>query len=440
MFGRPEAVYVDPDVVVRPDGGITMYIVYSEFESECGGRGCQRIRSAHSDDGLSFTMAAGDLLTAPNGKVGLVDPDVYQDADGDSYMLYGEMASTSGIGLRVAILSATSTPSPAPTPEPTAAPPDPPTITTEAGAASIVGAQVWLFVVDDGMPRPAVSSEANGEVWVGRLDLDNPSGPITWQPMVGPEDVDGARIADHWHVFAHGFHWIAFSANADEDSYLLKLDQDFNRIALINVAQNSDIPTNDLFLVSEPDGVTVGHFLPGTGHRLFRFDVQGALIGTIDIGGSQFFHSNGASAIGTASGYSVLAPENLNPVATSAIKELEYDNSWNPIKSGFLADDDGTHYSMPSGVRLDTGYQIVNVKVIEGVNPRGVFATASTIIDDSGSLIRLIVSPDGGVVDRQVLESSGVNRPHTTLIGDRLITTWDGPDTGGRIRIDRVTE
>ena len=97
-------------------------------------------------------MAPGDLLTAPNGKVGLVDLDVYQDADGDSYMLYGEMASDGGISLRVAILSATSTPSPAPTPEPTAAPPEPPpTITTEAGAASIVGAQVWLFVVDDGM-------------------------------------------------------------------------------------------------------------------------------------------------------------------------------------------------------------------------------------------------------------------------------------------------
>ena len=39
MFGRPEAAYVDPDVVARPDGGITMYIAYSEFESECGGLG-----------------------------------------------------------------------------------------------------------------------------------------------------------------------------------------------------------------------------------------------------------------------------------------------------------------------------------------------------------------------------------------------------------------
>ena len=284
-----------------------------------------------------------------------------------------------------------------------------------------------------------MSSEANGEVRVGRLDLDNPSGPITWQPLAGPEDLDGARIADHWHVFAHGFHWIAFSANGDKDSYLLKLDQEFNRIALITVAQNSDIPTNDLLLVAEPDGVSVGHFLPGTGYRLFRFDLQGELIGTLDIGGGRFFHSNGASATGTAFGFTLLAPENLNPLATSAVKNIVYDSFWKPIRSVFLANDNGTHYSMPSGVRLDTGYQIVHVKVIEGVNPRGEDVTPSAGTD-SGSLTRLIVSPDEEIVDRQVLESSGVNRPHTTLIGDRLITTWDGPDTGGRILIDRVTD
>ena len=140
-------------------------------------------------------------------------------------------------------------------------------------------------------------------------------------------------------------------------------------------------------------------------------------------------------------GFTVLAPESLNPLATSAAKQLEFDSSWNPIKSEFLANDDGIHYSMPSGVRLDTGYRIVNVKAIDGVNPRGVDLTAIPgTDDDSVSLIGLVVSPDEGVVDRQVLELAGVNRPHTTLIGDRLITTWDGPDSGGRLRIDRIAE
>ena len=118
-FGSPEAAYVDPDAVVQSDGGMTLYIAYSEFEQECGGLGCQVIRVAYSADGLNFTMAEGDLVTAPSGKIGLVDPDVYQGADGSWHMLYGEMPSDGDIDLRAATLS----PSSALPTEPRAGPP-----------------------------------------------------------------------------------------------------------------------------------------------------------------------------------------------------------------------------------------------------------------------------------------------------------------------------
>ena len=112
-------------------------------------------------------MAAGDLLTAaaPNG---VLDPEVYQDVDGNWYMLYGEMASGGGIDLRIATLSGT----PAPAPDPTPTAPGPPTITPDVAAMTVAGAQVWLFVVDDGMPNPAVSSEADGRVQLGRIRID----------------------------------------------------------------------------------------------------------------------------------------------------------------------------------------------------------------------------------------------------------------------------
>ena len=120
-FGQPEAAYVDPDMVAQSDGGMTMYIAYSEFESECGsGLGCQVIRVAYSNDGLSFTIAEGDLLTVSSPTV-LIDPDVYRGADGSWYMLYAE-GSEAGTSLRVATLSSTSTP---PT-EPRAGPALPP--------------------------------------------------------------------------------------------------------------------------------------------------------------------------------------------------------------------------------------------------------------------------------------------------------------------------
>jgi hypothetical protein len=269
--------------------------------------------------------------------------------------------------------------------------------------------------------------------------LNDLGAPITWQVVARPEDVGGAHIADHWHIFAHGFHWIAFAANGARDAYLLKLDRNFQRIGLTPVVQDSITPTNDLFLVAEQDGVTVALSLPGTGHRLYRFHKDGSLRGTVDIGGGLFRHSNGASAIPTDAGFVVLAPETLNPVATSALRKLDYDSTWAPRRVTILVGEDRTHYAMPSGVILETGHLVVNVRVREGVNPRGPVAPPPPGTDDSGSLTRLIVARDGViVVSRLVLRLSGVNRPHTTLIGSRLITTWDGPDTGAMVRVDQI--
>jgi hypothetical protein len=134
---------------------------------------------------------------------------------------------------------------------------------------------------------PAISSGGAGQIKIGRLDLDNLESPITWRVVADP--ADAPLIADHWLVFANGFYWIVFSANDNRDSYLLKLDGNFNRVAKIPVVLNGvdngwTIVTNDMFLVAEADGVTVGHFLPGFGYRLFRFDTAGALQGTVDIG------------------------------------------------------------------------------------------------------------------------------------------------------------
>lgn len=100
--GPARAAYVDPDAIVLPDGSVLMYVAYSEFEAQCGGLGCQVIRVAISKDGLSFTLEPGVLLTPPTGSAGLVDPDVFQAADGRWRMLYGERAQRA-INLRLAI-------------------------------------------------------------------------------------------------------------------------------------------------------------------------------------------------------------------------------------------------------------------------------------------------------------------------------------------------
>jgi hypothetical protein len=271
---------------------------------------------------------------------------------------------------------------------------------------------------------------------MGRLDLSNPTS-VSWTEVATSVDTAGQQIADHWHIFAHGFHWISFSASA-RNSYLLKLDTSFKRVALIPVVLNSPTPTNDMFLVAEPEGVAVANFLPGTGNRLYRFDVQGHSRGQVNIGGGGYIHGNGSSALPLPSGYLGLAAETLNPAVTGASRAIVFDSGWRPQCSSTLVDESGTNAVMPSGVRLPSGYLIVNLRIRSGVAPRGSGGTPG-FGSDAGAIIRLVVAPDGSIKSRETIVADGGNRPHTSLIGDMLITSWDEETGSIKIRVDRVT-
>jgi len=272
---------------------------------------------------------------------------------------------------------------------------------------------------------------------MGRLNLSSPTSPVSWRLVASTSDAGGGAIADHWHVYANGFHWISFSANNARDAYLLKLDRDFNRVALFTVVRGSQQPTNDHFLVAEPDGVAVAVFLPGVGHLVYRFDTQGTPRGTVQIGGGSAMHGNGSSAIPIQVGFHVLATESLTPMATSRIRLLSYDSSWRLTGNSTLISQDRTNYGMASGVLLESGYMVVNLRVRENVNPRGVH-TPPTGGDDSGGIVQIIVAPDGQVASQRTIVASGGNRPHTALKSDLLITTWDG---GNQVflRVDRIS-
>jgi hypothetical protein len=275
---------------------------------------------------------------------------------------------------------------------------------------------------------------------MGRLDVTDPAAAVSWQTVAGPADTGGIPIADHWHIFAHSCHWLVFSVAGDTASYLLKLDTDFKRLALVPVG-HTDGPTNDMFLVAGPDGVAVGHFAPGYGHTVHRFDIQAEPTGQVRIGGGKFTHCNGASAIPVNGGYILFAPETMNPSTTGAMLAITFDLAWNPVNIRPVLNEEGTNAAMATAVRLDDGYTIVNLRVRTGVSPRQQAPAApqpgSPLPDDSGALVRLVLAPDGTVASRETLVASGANRPHTALVGDRLVTTWDENGTV-RLRIDRV--
>jgi hypothetical protein len=305
---------------------------------------------------------------------------------------------------------------------------------------SIAGAKTWLFAVDDGSPQFALSAESDGQLFMGRLDVTNPAASVSWQRVAGPADTGGVSIADHWHIFAHGYHWIVFSVAGDSASYLLKLGKDFQRLALVPVG-HTDGPTNDMFLVAEPDGVAVGHFALGYGHTIHRFSLEANKTGQVRIGGGAFTHSNGSSAIPVDGGYLVFASETMNPAVTGAVRLIRFDASWRPVNTGAVLDEDGTNAAMASAVRLDSGYTIVLLRIRTDVSLRQKAPTTqqpnSLLPDDSGALVRLVLDPNGTIVSRETLVSDRANRPHTTLVGNLLITTWDEVGTA-RLRVDRI--
>ena len=219
------------------------------------------------------------------------------------------------------------------------------------------------------------------------------------------------------------------------------MDKNFQRLALVPVG-HTDGPTNDMFLVAEPDGIAVAHFAPGYGHTVHRFDVQTKKIGQVRIGGGRFAHANGSSAIAVEGGYLVFSSETLNPLVTSAVRLIRFDASWLPVDVQPVYDEDGTNAVMATAVRLANGYTIVHLRIRTGASPRQKApssqpAQPSPMGDDSGALVRLVLAPDGTIAKKETMVPSGTNRAHTTLLGDLLVTTWD--ETGAAfLRVDRV--
>lgn len=420
--------FVDPAVVRLADGSYMMLAVAFPFGS--GGKltdAAPGIYSFTSRDGINFEDRR--LVLAGEGNI---DPAIIDLGDG-AYRVYYWNIRDQTPAIRSISGKMTSTTSSVPT----AAAPN---ITLVLAARSVGGANVWLFAVDDGNPLLAVSAESDGKLIMGRLDVTDPAASVSWQTVAGPADTGGVSIADHWHIFAHGYHWLVFSVAGDSTSYLLKLDTDFQRLAIVPVG-HADGPTNDMFLVAEPDGIAVAHFTPGYGHTVYRFDMKANKTGQVRIGDGKFTHANGSSAIPVDGGYLVFASETLNPSATGAVRVIRFDASWRPVDVKPVMDEDGTNAAMATAVRLDSGYTIVHLRVRTGVSPRQKVSSTPQpgypLPDDSGALVRLVLAPDGTIVNREILASEGTNRAHTTLVGDLLVTTWD--KTGmARLRVDSI--
>lgn len=317
----------------------------------------------------------------------------------------------------------------------------------------VAGAPIWLFAVPDDEGRVILSAEVNQGLVMAELDLTNPDAAPNWKTIVSREEVGG--VADHWHVFARGYHYLVFSQPSADSAYVVKVDRDLNRVAMEHIVNKFEVPeeeqppfggeyltTNDMFLVAEPAGVTAAFFLPTIGHKLFRLDEDLKIYGIKTIGGGELAHGNGSSAIPSQTGFDVLASDTIMQLQQSGVRLLRYDADWNFQEAFDLLDIDRQSIGMVSGAYLTDGSLVLHSRTYDGAYARGVLPPPSTpgapLLDDGGDIVRYVFNQDLELVSSESLyEGTDAHRPHTGLLGDRLFTTWDRVGTT-TLRIDEI--
>lgn len=329
----------------------------------------------------------------------------------------------------------------------------------EVSTTKIDGASIWLFAVPDDKEKMVLSTEDNGTIKMGFFDLDNPQKSVNWKTVVSQSDIGGKRVADHWHEFKNGYHWISFSISEADTGYLMKVDRDLNRVKLVKAVEkeqlsqadlppnapnnnnNMSMPTNDMFLVTEDNGVSVGFFLPGKGHRVFQFDSDLNFKSKTDIGGGDYRHGNGSSAIETTNGFDLLASESINHLQEGFLNLIKFDNKWSPKSVTTLVNDKGKSIGMTSGLYLDDGSLIINARVNENAYSQEEMlqkAPPGTASDDGANIERFHFDASGNLISTvKIYEGTAGHRPHTSKVKDKLITTWD---VGAYLRIDKIIE
>lgn len=316
-----------------------------------------------------------------------------------------------------------------------------------------IDAPIWLFAVEDDQGRVVLSAERNQSIIMAFFDPEHPDQKLEWKIVVTQKEVGG--VSDHWHEFAHGYHYIVFSQPSATSAYMMKVDTNLQRVSLEHIADRYEVPeheqppfngefltTNDMFLVPEENGVAAAFFLPTVGHKVFRMDTDLNILETVTIGGGEIVHGNGSSAIATSEGVDVLAADTIMQMVQSGVTRLSYDKDWELTQATRLIDFDHQAASMTSGTYLPDGSLVMTARVNVDAYGRGELpppAKPGVMTDDGGNIARYVFNLAGELVSTEYLyEGTLAHRPHTLLIDDLLITTWDASGKGTTLRIDKI--
>ena len=275
---------------------------------------------------------------------------------------------------------------------------------------------VWCVPVYDGT-NIVVSSESGGVIKVGKFDLS--LNEVVSHATTVADTADTANndtIADHKHIFQNGYHYLVFSTAGGGQGgylYLLKLDTDLNRDAITTVVSDGSA-TNDMFLVGDGTYIYVGKFLPGTGHRVYKYNSNLVYQNSFEIGGGTNTHANGAAAVYTNNQFHLVAPFTLAPGQNYEFYRFIFDNDWNIVKNKETILSDEGMLSIVSALSVEPNSQEFIIHYGRGSSDAG------------GPLYRAVYDSDWNLLSNTQVVDGTWTRPHSVIVNDTLYVGYDG--------------
>ncbi|HHT9146898.1 MAG TPA: hypothetical protein ACFYD4_14685 [Candidatus Wunengus sp. YC61] len=273
---------------------------------------------------------------------------------------------------------------------------------------------VWCVPVYDGT-NLVVSSESGGSIKVGKFDLSLNQVGSTKTVADSSDTANNDSIADHKHIFQNGYHYLVFSTAGGGQGgylYLLKLDTDLNREGIATVV-NNDPPTNDMFLVGDGTYIYAGKFLPGTGHKVYKYDSNLSYLDSYTIGGGTNTHANGAAAVYTNNQFHLVAPFTLAPGQNDEFYRIIFDNDWNIVKNKETILSDEGMLSIVSALSVEPNSQEFIIQYGRGSGDAG------------GPLYRAVYDSDWNLLSNTQVIDGTWTRPHSVIVNDTLYVGYD---------------
>jgi hypothetical protein len=169
-----------------------------------------------------------------------------------------------------------------------------------------------------------------------------------------------------------------------------------------------------MLLAGDGEFIYVGKFLPGMGHRIYKYDADLNLLNTYEIGGGPYAHSNGAAIMYYDERFYLVSPKTLVPGQNDLFYLLVFDRDWLPTQERRVILDNPGILSMVTALYRRDNY--------------GQFVIHYTrMSDDSGGPIyRAVYDQDWNLMEDVIVFDGAWHRPHALVVGDRLFLGYDG--------------